>query len=208
MVKCRYLWNTWADVPLHHMKVSPHQAKNVTKHIQPLIYVIIPGNPGCIQFYEKFAQVLCNSTNTPVWGISHTGHVRTDKNTDFEHPKVLDCGLDKQIEHKITYLEKEVFPNAEKVILIGHSIGCYIILHIMNRMKHQESSICKSILLFPTIERMKQSPKGKVFTPMLSNARWLFVFSVWILRFLPTSMVSWLISTITKVNYGDTCFNT
>ena len=197
--KCKYFWNTFSGVPLHHMKATPLQDKIFENCKIPLVFVIIPGNPGCIQFYEKFADVLSSSTNVPVWGVSHTGHVQADKNLNFNHPNVLDCGLDRQIEHKIDYLEQEVFAKAEKVVLIGHSIGCYIILHIMDRMKHRETAMCKSVLLFPTIERLKQSPKGKLMTPLLSNVRWLFALSIWIVRFLPVSMLSWLVSTITKV---------
>jgi len=186
--KCRYFWNTWTEVPLQHMKVSPAQIKLASTNKELLVFVIIPGNPGCIQFYEKFAQVLCDSTNTSVWGVSHTGHAQSDRNSNLEHPKLLDCGLESQIEHKISYLENEVFQKAEKVILIGHSIGCYIILHIMDRMKQRESAILKSILLFPTIERMKLSPQGKKLTPVLTNARWLLVYIEWALRRLPTSL--------------------
>ena len=178
------------------MKLNPCQGKMCENSKLPLVFVIIPGNPGCIQFYEKFAEVLHLNTKLPVWGVSHTGHVQAGD--DVAHPHVLDCSLEKQIEHKRMYLEEEVFPQADKVVLIGHSIGCYIILQIINQLKDKDL-IFKSVLLFPTIERLRHSPNGTTMTPLLSNARWLFVFLTGALRFLPKSILSWFAFYMTKV---------
>lgn len=41
-------------------------------------------------------------------------------------------GLDGQIEHKLRFLRKHV-PRETSLILVGHSIGCYIILEMMKR---------------------------------------------------------------------------
>lgn len=41
-------------------------------------------------------------------------------------------GLDGQIEHKLAFLRKHV-PRGTNLLLIGHSIGCYIILEMMKR---------------------------------------------------------------------------
>ncbi|KAL0170216.1 hypothetical protein M9458_034812, partial [Cirrhinus mrigala] len=41
-------------------------------------------------------------------------------------------GLDGQIEHKLAFLRKHV-PRDTNLLLIGHSIGCYIILEMMKR---------------------------------------------------------------------------
>ncbi len=41
-------------------------------------------------------------------------------------------GLNGQIEHKLTFLRKHV-PRDTNLLLIGHSIGCYIILDMMKR---------------------------------------------------------------------------
>lgn len=41
-------------------------------------------------------------------------------------------GLDGQIEHKLAFLRKHV-PQETLLLLIGHSIGCYIILEMMKR---------------------------------------------------------------------------
>ena len=82
-------------------------------------------------------------------------------------------GLNGQINHKMAFL-KEFLPDACKITLIGHSIGCQIILEIMKQLSlshnqngkslqtiDQSLSVHKSYLLFPTNERMKQTPAGR-----------------------------------------------
>ncbi len=41
-------------------------------------------------------------------------------------------GLNGQIEHKLAFLRKCV-PGETSLVLVGHSIGCYIILEMMKR---------------------------------------------------------------------------
>ncbi|KAG2467589.1 LDAH hydrolase, partial [Polypterus senegalus] len=46
-------------------------------------------------------------------------------------------------------------------------------------------SVLKSVLLFPTIERMAQSPQGKLMTPMLCRLRYAMYVPIYLLSFLP-----------------------
>lgn len=41
-------------------------------------------------------------------------------------------GLDGQIKHKLSFLREHV-PRETSLVLIGHSIGCYIILEMMKQ---------------------------------------------------------------------------
>lgn len=41
-------------------------------------------------------------------------------------------GLNGQIEHKLAFIRRHV-PRETSLVLVGHSIGCYIILDIMKR---------------------------------------------------------------------------
>ena len=65
-------------------------------------------------------------------------------------------------------------PSNARITFIGHSIGCRIILEIMKKLSSktchngntlitnaQNLNFHKSYLLFPTIERMKQTPAGR-----------------------------------------------
>ncbi|XP_076807016.1 lipid droplet-associated hydrolase-like [Clavelina lepadiformis] len=189
-------WTLQSGIAINHMKFDDISTAEKCEKRHPIVFVIIPGNPGLIHFYEKFSEVLYSTTDIPVWGVSHTGHTKTDK--QFDHPDVLDCGLECQIEHKIDFLKQEVFPNADKVILIGHSIGCYIILQIMDKMKEYRSRFEKGVLLFPTIERMRHTPNGKLMTPILSYGRWLYVFLAGIFNLLPNFVLCRLVPCLTS----------
>nr|CAB3263406.1 UPF0554 protein C2orf43 homolog [Phallusia mammillata] len=170
--KCNYFWKSQSGNAIQYMKCFNGKSLKLDggKKLTQL-YVIIPGNPGCIQFYEKFAEELCNLTNNPVWGISHSGHARCG--SGMKHPEKTDCGLQKQIEHKVQFLEEDVFPVAEKVFLIGHSIGTYIILQIMERLFGKYKNEVRGILLLPTIEKLLLSPNGQKIVSLVHNERWL-----------------------------------
>lgn len=46
------------------------------------IILVIPGNPGIIDYYDEFMESLYKSLDckVPVWGISHAGHVKVPAN--------------------------------------------------------------------------------------------------------------------------------
>uniref|UniRef100_H3AES7 Lipid droplet-associated hydrolase n=2 Tax=Latimeria chalumnae TaxID=7897 RepID=H3AES7_LATCH len=48
--------------------------------------------------------------------------------------------------------------------------------------------VLKSLLLFPTIEHMAQSPQGKILTPVLCRLRYVIYVPVYMLSFLPESI--------------------
>ena len=82
------------------------------------------------------------------------------------------CTLQGQVEHKLRYID-EFIPRQAKLVLIGHSIGCYIILHMLEQLPRDRILICP--LLFPTVERMAESPKGFYFTPLLKFFRYFLI---------------------------------
>ncbi|KAM6458904.1 lipid droplet-associated hydrolase isoform 2-T3 [Liasis olivaceus] len=99
-------------------------------------------------------------------------------------------GLHGQVEHKLNFLRKNV-PKDVKLVLIGHSIGCYIALKIM---KHApELEILRTILLFPTIERMAHSPQGRLLTPLLCQLRYILYMPAYLLSLLPEKAKSFLV---------------
>ncbi|KAM5292809.1 lipid droplet-associated hydrolase isoform 2-T2 [Ctenodactylus gundi] len=108
-------------------------------------------------------------------------------------------GLHGQIEHKIAFLRTHV-PKEVKLILIGHSIGSYIVLQILKRAP--ELPVFHAFLLFPTIERLSDSPNGRIATPLLCWFRYvLYVFSYLMLKPCPESVKSWLIRMILQVKH-------
>ncbi|XP_060267872.1 lipid droplet-associated hydrolase isoform X5 [Ovis aries] len=131
-----------------------------------LLIFIIPGNPGFSPLYVPFAKALYSTTKRrfPVWIISHAGHalaprgkkvLKSSEDPNAEEIKDI-YGLHGQVEHKLAFLRTQV-PKEMKLVVIGHSIGSYFSLEIL---KHApELPVIHSILLFPTIERISESPK-------------------------------------------------
>lgn len=53
--------------------------------------------------------------------------------------------------------------------------------------------VLRSVLLFPTIERMAQSPQGKLMTPLLCKLRYALYMPVYLLSFLPEGLKASLV---------------
>ncbi|XP_061552910.1 lipid droplet-associated hydrolase isoform X1 [Phycodurus eques] len=165
-----------------------------------VLVLVIPGNPGVVGFYRTFIQTLyamCGCHH-PVWAVSHAGHcmppASMDMVEDASSTADLDTfGLNGQVEHKLGFLRKHV-PKETNLILVGHSIGCYIILEIMRR--DPSLKILKALMLFPTIERMALTPQGKAITPVLCQMRYLTYLSIFLLSLLPERLKSCLVKMV------------
>ncbi|NP_001126355.1 lipid droplet-associated hydrolase [Pongo abelii] len=166
-----------------------------------LLIFIIPGNPGFSAFYVPFAKALYSLTNRcfPVWTISHAGHALAPKDKkilttseDSNAQEIKDIyGLNGQIEHKLAFLRTHV-PKDMKLVLIGHSVGSYFTLQMLKRVP--ELPVIRAFLLFPTIERMSESPNGRIATPLLCWSRYvLYVTGYLLLKPCPEKIKSLLI---------------
>ena len=107
--------------------------------------------------------------------------------------------LDGQIQHKLAYISDFV-PAGKSLILIGHSVGCYMILKMLSSSTssslHRFSNchnVQKCYLLFPTIERMAVSPNGQFFTPLLKYFRWTITLLTFPLLFLSYRIKQFLV---------------
>lgn len=76
---------------------------------------------------------------------------------------------------QVEFINKYV-PKDARLHLIGHSIGSWMIL---NMMKDEliAKRVTKSYLLFPTVERMAESPNGR----LLCNVVRIFFFIIFFL---------------------------
>lgn len=102
--------------------------------------------------------------------------------------------LQGQIQHKVTLIQQLV-PSNLKILLIGHSIGSYMILHMLDHLISTHHSVHKCYLLFPTVEGMALSPKGLSATPMLRYLRWAAPLAMILpYYFIPDTIKGWLIS--------------
>lgn len=76
-------------------------------------------------------------------------------------------------------------PKDVKIHFIGHSIGSYIILQLLEVPSIKER-VVKSYLLFPTIEYMAETPNGKLLVNFVKHILKLVLFLAWIFMILPT----------------------
>merc|ERR1712062_130970 len=79
--------------------------------------------------------------------------------------------LEEQISYKLHFLRHHIPPN-KRIILIGHSLGCYIALRMLEQMQGDwiEGQIHHVILLFPVFERTMETSGGKLWVPL---TQWL-----------------------------------
>ncbi|CAG5126813.1 unnamed protein product [Candidula unifasciata] len=180
-----------AVLKLGHLRGNPENGNQV-------LMLIIPGNPGVPHFYEDFMQELYRHgrERIPVWTLGHAGHIKPPGGTmslsDVYSTEENLFGLQAQISHKVTFV-KEHIPPYVSLILIGHSIGCYMILNMLDQLT--TSQVLHCFMLFPTIERMALSPSGQFMTPILRHLRWLVVMAASCFSILPTryrlSLIQW-----------------
>jgi pimeloyl-ACP methyl ester carboxylesterase len=158
------------------------------------IVLLVTGNPGLAGYYTTFLTRLQSHLGVPVWAVSLAGHVLPPSMNSLpplrQNPELYN--LKGQIEHKLAFIEKYV-PEDVKITLIGHSIGAKMILEVLKN-DDIRSRILKAHLLFPTIERMAESPNGKVMTGVIKHLVPIIIFLVWVFTFLPVLVKKFLLS--------------
>ncbi|XP_063723936.1 lipid droplet-associated hydrolase-like isoform X3 [Symsagittifera roscoffensis] len=147
----------------------------------------------------------------PVVAISHSFHHYQTLSSSWKS-KLFQAdvfNLQQQVQHKVDFINQFFTENTE-VILIGHSIGGYVCLKLLQhygRCRRTNSDIAENseteaerqnqrlvcydrnlvhgYLMMPTFERMKVSPRGQQMLPVIQHLRYLVLF----LHFLFTSLV-------------------
>ncbi|XP_063240389.1 lipid droplet-associated hydrolase [Bacillus rossius redtenbacheri] len=150
------------------------------------LVLCVPGNPGVTGYYKLFLETIHTNLGLPVWVLSHAGHEFPQDETQASSDNSQVYGVEEQVQHKIAFIEKYV-PADVKVYLIGHSIGCKLILEALKNSSVRPK-VKKSYLLFPTIERMATSPNGKFLTSLILPVVPVIVFLSWIFALLPRTV--------------------
>lgn len=165
----------------------------------PITYVIyfITGNPGLIEYYRIFLThlygLLLQSTleiraNFHVFGRSLSGfEVDDEANKEHAPENTPPFGLLDQIDHSENAVEQLVRDLLERsqtgdirVILVGHSVGAYILLELVRRLREKTGKapddgvrVVGGICLFPTVTHIAQSASGRrssVWAPLYQTA--------------------------------------
>ncbi len=158
---------------------------------QDVLIYMITGNPGLITYYQPFLSTLhaqlqsspaSQSANFYICGYSFAGF-ETSPAGDGQASK-SPVGLKEQIDDT----EDQLYSHIEsyqrshaahgrplKVILMGHSVGAYILLELIQHHKtkvdsgNEDFDLIGGILLFPTITHIAKSPSGMVASVSISS---------------------------------------
>ena len=147
------------------------------------------GNPGSTGFYIDFMHYLKNEKPSySIWTIAHAGH-ENPKGSSLpdlnENPDLF--SLQANIQHKVDFIKTYIDPKKTEVILVGHSIGCKMVIEIM---KSEVVDFKMGCLLFPMIERMKFTPAGKRTWKLVYYIPKLVIGLAWILSLIPQSILT------------------
>ncbi|KAI2797438.1 hypothetical protein RDWZM_000296 [Blomia tropicalis] len=126
------------------------------------LILMISGNPGEIEYYRNYLWQVHQKTKLPVIGISNSGHNRLPSNLSM--PNVYQnghlYGLNGQIQNKRTFIDQFISKRT-KLILLGHSIGTYMIIELLDQFPQINNMVDHCILLMPTIEHIGQTAMGQ-----------------------------------------------
>lgn len=206
-----------------------YRSQNPQTHI-----FFITGNPGLISYYTAFLSSLSkqlNQANGPksvsIYGKSLLGF-QTSKSTTALQEEELDTnpvdlrgqilGVEQSLfAYCLRISQSELTTSAGRnerrpqVILMGHSVGAYILMEIVRRHRgaqNRESrpfDIIAGILLFPTITDIAQSANGQRMGWFLRRTSTPFLLSCLVgclLWLLPGPLFGWLVKTITRMPEG------
>jgi hypothetical protein len=146
-----------------------------------LIY-FITGNPGLVSYYNTFLSTLDNLLQNSQDDCFHIYSQCLAGFDDDEEPsktttesQITPYSLEDQVQISLKSLQEQRIPSGarndqsyDNIILIGHSIGSYMLLEIIQRLKRSSSplKIKAGILLFPTVTHIAQSPGGVKITTL------------------------------------------
>lgn len=130
--------------------------------------------------------------------VGHAGHEELpDQNSNKLDSQEHIFNLEGQIKHKLDFIKS--IDGKNKLHLIGHSIGCWIILELLD--KHPDIvQRTKSInLLFPTVQKMALSPSGKFLNKVIRPIHSLVILFITVIYFLPDVIKDLLVNIYLKL---------
>jgi len=146
----------------------------------------LTGNPGLIEYYRTFLthlydllRIQDSRNDLHIYGASLTGfEVGHNPSKPTWEGKVLPLNLDEQIDStfaRLTTVVDQINESSDgkdeplPVVLVGHSVGAYMLLEIIARWQRMQDAvqdgwqlkIVGGICLFPTVVDIAQSPTGR-----------------------------------------------
>ncbi|KAI3874509.1 hypothetical protein MKX03_004839 [Papaver bracteatum] len=120
-------------------------AENPSLHV-----VIIPGNPGIVQFYKHFVEGVYEMLDGFA-SVTAIGHIsQTKKNWDSSRL----FSLQDQIDHKVAFINQEIQNTEIPIFLVGHSIGSHMSLEVFRSLPER---VKYCVGLYPFLSSNKES---------------------------------------------------
>jgi pimeloyl-ACP methyl ester carboxylesterase len=162
---------------------TPHEPGRKSAQRTYIIY-FLTGNPGLVEYYRTFLTHLYGllthdtasnrDTEFQVYSRSFSGFELDAKDIKtYKYRKDPPYGLQDQIRHAeddVVELVEDVKDKGAKdvrVILVGHSVGSYVALEIVRRLRAHgmagedfDTRICGVVGLFPTVVDIARSESG------------------------------------------------
>nr|CAG8544808.1 15297_t:CDS:2 [Entrophospora candida] len=162
----RFIWNVENNLTETVWWPSSNNNSNSNSdNDEKIVFFMITGNPGLINYYTEFLSTIHNerNKNIDIIGVSNLGHFHGPHNSKLEGL----YSLQDQINHKIQCFDKlhEKFSNngknnsKVKFVLCGHSIGA----HICSQTR-PNSNIEHVYALFPTLQHIQKTPNGTMLS--------------------------------------------
>ena len=143
---------------------------------------MITGNPGLISYYEPFLSTLNTLLSSSPSRFYISGYSLAGFNSSQKGLREGSSSLT-GLQGQIDYVEQKLFKQVDalrrfigrrqlcpKVILIGHSVGAYILLELIRQHRtridegEKDFDLIGGILLFPTITHIAQSQQGMIYS--------------------------------------------
>ncbi|RNF27247.1 uncharacterized protein Tco025E_00438 [Trypanosoma conorhini] len=138
------------------------------------LFILFPGNPGVVQFYERFVELM-SVRRLDVLVMGFAGHSVVDQNNG----RAFD--LQDQVETADHFLHAVFTPYTLKwygknIYVGGHSIGAFLALQMLTRF----SCIKRCFSLCGVLSNIQNSPNGKRFFFLSSNILLYTLFTYWL----------------------------
>ncbi|CAK4034830.1 Hypothetical predicted protein [Lecanosticta acicola] len=176
-------------------------------HDHLLVY-FIPGNPGHVEYYRQFlvevrdALKASGREDVVVHGASHDGfetHGSPTPTAPYSLQEVIESTQRKVASKARELAGSDTPPTPVRVVLVGHSVGAYILLETVAWWQKQAAErksleIVGGVCLFPTVVDIAKSSKGKVFSEWLLMIPYLSLiahFAARLLSWIPLWLWNW-----------------
>ena len=146
--------------------------------------IFVPGNPGVAAYYQEVAELLTERLNATAAIVGLRGH------TEPPAPGLF-CrtfSLEEQVEHVSAFLESEARDLGEdkQLVMIGHSIGAYIALEALARVRPKR--LAAAVGIMPYLENTDQAETKKLAGMATS---WWFPVAACVVAAL-AQLIGWL----------------